>query len=64
MLTLPEDMFALLAAFVPLFSRRVWRYVPVLVVGAMLAPGRRMVSSACTRSGWRRSDASRTTIGS
>src|SRR5258708_17916137 len=46
MLTLPDDMFALLAAFAPLFSRRVWRYVPVLVVGAILAPGRRMVSTA------------------
>jgi hypothetical protein len=45
MLTLPDDMVALLAAFAPLFSRRVWRYVPVLVVGALLAPGRRMVSS-------------------
>src|SRR5215472_15845134 len=45
MLTLPEDIFALLAAFAPLFSRRVWRYVPVLVVGAILAPGRRMVST-------------------
>jgi hypothetical protein len=38
-------MFALLVAFAPLFSRRVWRYVPVLVVGAILAPGRRMVST-------------------
>jgi DDE superfamily endonuclease len=46
MFTLPEDMVALLGAFVPLFSRRVWRYVPVLVVGALLAPGRRMVSTA------------------
>jgi hypothetical protein len=45
MLTLPEDIFAVLAAFAPLFSRRVWRYVPVLVVGAILAPGRRMVST-------------------
>jgi hypothetical protein len=45
MLTLPEDIFAVLASFAPLFSRRVWRYVPVLVVGAMLAPGRRMVST-------------------
>ena len=46
MLTLPEDIFAVLAAFLPLFSRQVWRYVPVLVVGAILAPGRRMVSTA------------------
>jgi hypothetical protein len=45
MLPLPEDMFALLVAFAPLFSRRVWRYVPVLVSGAILAPGRRMVST-------------------
>jgi DDE superfamily endonuclease len=45
MLTLPEDIFALLAPFAPLFSRRVWRYVPTLVVGAILAPGRRMVST-------------------
>ncbi len=46
MLSLPDDRFALLASFAPLFSRRVWRYVPVLVVGALLAPGRRMVSTA------------------
>ena len=46
MLPLPDDMVALLASFAPLFSRRVWRYVPVLVVGALLAPGRRMVSTA------------------
>ncbi len=45
MLTLPDDMVALLASFAPLFSRRVWRYVPVLVVGALLAPSRRMVST-------------------
>ena len=46
MLSLPENLFALLAPFAPLFSRRVWRYVPMLVVGALLAPGRRMVSTA------------------
>jgi hypothetical protein len=45
MRTLPEDIFALLAPFAPLFSRRVWRYVPALVVGAIVAPGRRMVST-------------------
>ncbi len=46
MLLLPADILALLAHFAPLFSRRTWRHVPVLVVGALLAPGRRMVSSA------------------
>jgi hypothetical protein len=46
MLLLPADIVALLAPFAPLFSRRTWRHVPILVVGALLAPGRRMVSSA------------------
>jgi DDE superfamily endonuclease len=41
----PTDMVAFLSPFAPLFSRRVWRYVPLLVVGAILAPGRRMVST-------------------
>ena len=43
---LPTDMVALLAPFAPLFSRPVWRHVQVLLVGAILAPGRRMISSA------------------
>jgi DDE superfamily endonuclease len=46
MLLLPADVLALLSPFGPLFTRRTWRHVPVLVVGAILAPGRRMVSSA------------------
>jgi hypothetical protein len=46
MLLLPADIVAFLAPFAPLFSRPVWRHVQVLLVGAILAPGRRMVSSA------------------
>src|SRR5258706_5073171 len=46
MLLLPGDIFALLNHFAPLFSRRTWRHVPVMVVGALLALGRSMVSSA------------------
>ncbi len=46
MLLLSSDILALLAPFAPLFSRRTWCHVPILVVGALLAPGRRMVSSA------------------
>lgn len=45
MLLPPADIVALLSSFAPLFSRRVWRHVPLLVVGAILAPGRRMVST-------------------
>jgi hypothetical protein len=44
--TLPTTMIWALAPFAPLFSRRVWQHVQVLVAGAILAPGRRTVSSA------------------
>jgi hypothetical protein len=46
MLRLPMDIIVLLAPLAPVFSRRVWRHVPMLVAGAILAPGRRLVSSA------------------
>jgi len=36
---------AYLLPFAPLFTRRTGRHVPLLVAGAILAPGRRMVSS-------------------
>ncbi len=46
MALLPAAIVACLTHFAPLFSRRTWRHVPILVVGALLAPGQRMVSSA------------------
>src|ERR671911_2939966 len=46
MRTLPTQMIRGLLPFVPLFSKRVWRNAQVLLVGAILAPGRRTVSSA------------------
>jgi DDE superfamily endonuclease len=46
MRTLPTMMIRLLAPFAPLFSRRVWQHAQVLLAGAILAPGRRTVSSA------------------
>jgi hypothetical protein len=46
MVLLPSDSLALLAHCASLFSRRSWRQVPILVVGALLAPSRRRVSSA------------------
>ena len=46
MLFLPTEIVALLSPFAPLFSRPVWRHVQVLLVGAILAPGRRMVTCA------------------
>src|SRR6476619_6668672 len=44
--TLPPAMLALLAPFAPLFGRRVWPHAVVLVVGTLLAPGKRMVTAA------------------
>jgi hypothetical protein len=46
MRTLPATMIRVLALFAPLFSKSVWQHVQVLVAGAVLAPGRRTVSSA------------------
>ncbi len=46
MRTLPPKMVQALAPFAPLFSKRVWRHAQVLLIGAILAPGRRTVSSA------------------
>ena len=39
-------MVQVLASFAPLFSRRVWQHAQVLLVGAILAPGKRTVASA------------------
>ena len=44
--TLPPDIMALLVTFAPVFSRPVWPHVQVLLLGAILAPGQRMVTSA------------------
>ncbi len=46
MRTLPPKMVQVLAPFAPLFSKRVFRHAQVLLIGAILAPGRRTVSSA------------------
>lgn len=46
MLTLPEPIIAILAAFAPLFSRTVFLQAQVLLVGTILTPGRRTVASA------------------
>ncbi len=46
--SLPAEMIVVLAPFAQLFSEPVWRHAQVLVVGAILAPGKRTVSS-CLR---------------
>lgn len=45
MLTLPETYGTLIAAFAPVFTKRLWSHILVLVVGGILAPGQRTVAS-------------------
>ena len=42
---LSKDYLTLIAAFAPVFSRRVWQHVQVLLMGAILAPGQRTVTA-------------------
>src|SRR5918997_5256954 len=44
--TLPSPMIAVLRAFAPLFSARVWGHAQVLLVGTILAPAQRTVAAA------------------
>lgn len=46
MITLPPEMMFILTHFAPVFSERVWDWAQVLVAGAILAPGKRTVTSA------------------
>jgi hypothetical protein len=46
MRALPPKMVQVLAPFAPLFSKRVFRHAQVLLIGAILAPGARTISSA------------------
>ena len=48
MLTLPQEMMKVILPFVDLFSERVWDYAQILLMGALLAPGKRTVSAALT----------------
>jgi hypothetical protein len=43
--TLPPKMVEVLVPFAPLFSKRVWQHAQVLLIGVILAPGARTVSS-------------------
>ncbi|MEG3437802.1 transposase [Pannus brasiliensis CCIBt3594] len=42
---LPKEFLPLILVFAPLFSRPTWRSALVLLVGAILAPGKRTVSA-------------------
>src|SRR6476620_11821690 len=51
MCCLPPGIVAMLAPFAPLFSRRVWAHVQVLLAGALLAPAQRTVAAALRAAG-------------
>lgn len=46
MLTPPSALMGVIVRFAPLFSKRVFKHVEVLIAGALLAPGKRTVTSA------------------
>jgi hypothetical protein len=46
MLTRPKAFSLLMTTLAPLFTKRVWQHVQVLLVGAILAPGKRTVTAA------------------
>jgi hypothetical protein len=48
MLTLPADLLPLIVEFAPVFSKPVFEHAKLLLVGAILAPGKRTVT-ACLR---------------
>lgn len=45
MLTVPVALTQRIVKFASGFSKRVWAHVEVLVVGALLAPGKRTVTA-------------------
>lgn len=45
MFTLPFEVLHVIVCFAPLFSKRVWEHAKVLLIGAILAPGKRTVTS-------------------
>ncbi len=45
MLSLPMTFNSVIAIFAPAFSRPVWQHAAVLITGAILAPGKRTVTS-------------------
>ena len=45
MLTLPDEYNTLFAQLRPFFSKRIWKLAMVLLIGAILAPGKRTVTA-------------------
>src|SRR4029453_12971937 len=54
MLRLPARFAAVILCFAPLFRQHTWRHAEVLLIGAILVPGQRTVTSILRISGLRR----------
>jgi hypothetical protein len=46
MWTLPSALLNVIVRFAPVFSQRVWKHGQGLLIGAILAPGKRTVTAA------------------
>ena len=55
MLNLPAEVTAFLAPFAPLFTPSVWYHAQILLVGAILTPGKRTVTAVLSVMGLRQS---------
>jgi len=44
--TLSTEYLTLILMFAPVFTKRVWQHVQVLLMGAILSPGKRTVTAA------------------
>ena len=55
MLNLPAEVMTFLAQFAPLFTPSVWYHAQVLVIGALLTPGKRTVTAILSVMGLRQS---------
>jgi DDE superfamily endonuclease len=53
MLNLPAEVTALLALFAPLFTSSVWYHAQILIIGAILTPGKRTVRAILSVMGLR-----------
>jgi hypothetical protein len=42
---LPSEYIALIQVVAPVFSKRIWKHIHVLIIGTILAPGKRTVTS-------------------
>ncbi len=45
MMTLPKELMTVMLPFATLFSETVWDYAQILMMGAILAPGKRNINN-------------------